>query len=216
MSNLKVLVVGGTGHISRKFLAQMLNSANDAMKDASYSMLLCQESCRQYFTDLNIPMIVPVDTKDLAELRNIAKGYDMIVDFAYELLPPRAKALVAGLGDRRIEAETNSSRPVFIQATHPPARKNINSQEHTRLLGDDSRSLTSDMDAGVTRTQETSTLEDFDGISLQELGIRLGVKMQTIENESIQRDFELPNPKQALNSAKNVLRRKYMAITGHS
>ncbi|KAF1850521.1 NAD dependent epimerase/dehydratase family protein [Cucurbitaria berberidis CBS 394.84] len=111
-----ILITGATGYLGGGFLAEVLTSNNSILLSATYSVLLRSSSQASLFTNLDVTPLVLQNTEDLTELRHIASNYDIIVNFAYNVMPEHAKALVLGLGDRKL-ANPDLRTPVIIQAS---------------------------------------------------------------------------------------------------
>ncbi|KAJ4364530.1 hypothetical protein N0V83_009125 [Neocucurbitaria cava] len=116
MASLKILITGATGYIGGSFITHILESKNTFPASAKFSVLLRSSSQAALFSKHDVAPVILQNPEDLAELRNVASNYDIIVNFAYIALPEHAKALVLGLGDRK-NAKIGKQEPVFIQAS---------------------------------------------------------------------------------------------------
>ncbi|OAL47586.1 NAD dependent epimerase/dehydratase family protein [Pyrenochaeta sp. DS3sAY3a] len=116
MSGPKILITGATGYIGGSLLVHLLQSTHSSAKSASFSVLLRSATQAALFEKLDATPVILENSDDLDELRRIASGFDIILNFAYSVFPQHAKALVQGLGDRK-KSNSSSREPVFIQAS---------------------------------------------------------------------------------------------------
>ncbi|KAK6614274.1 hypothetical protein H4I96_00595 [Botrytis cinerea] len=101
MSSYKILLIGATGYVGGSILTQTLLSIPNVLAKHSISVLIRGEEKVPVFEKMGVKPILFNSLEETEFLRKIASGHDIIIYSASGYDTAAAKALVAGLGDRK-------------------------------------------------------------------------------------------------------------------
>ncbi|CCD45558.1 putative nad dependent epimerase dehydratase family protein [Botrytis cinerea BcDW1] len=101
MSSYKILLIGATGYVGGSILTQTLLSIPNVLAKHSVSVLIRGEEKVPVFEKMGVKPILFNSLEETEFLRKIASGHDIIIYSASGYDTAAAKALVAGLGDRK-------------------------------------------------------------------------------------------------------------------
>ncbi|CAH0003790.1 unnamed protein product [Clonostachys byssicola] len=101
MSAPKILLTGATGYIGGSVLTTLLASENPLIKAAQITALVRKQEQVDLLKEKGIDSTLFSGLDDVSSVRDIASQYDVVIHTASSFDTPAAKALIAGLEDRK-------------------------------------------------------------------------------------------------------------------
>ncbi|KAF9887690.1 hypothetical protein FE257_009643 [Aspergillus nanangensis] len=108
MSQRRILFIGASGYIGGSILDRFLQSADAAIKSASYTALVRSQDQASKLKEHNVSPILFQGLNDTDILRKYASEHDIVVNSANAFNTDAAKALILGLSDRKKQTGTDT------------------------------------------------------------------------------------------------------------
>ncbi|KAF2732564.1 NAD(P)-binding protein [Polyplosphaeria fusca] len=184
MDSPRILVTGATGYIGGSVLSYSINEP--ALKKAKFFALVRNPAQEALFKPLGIETIALKNADSHEELRELASGFDIIINPAYATKLEHSKALVLGLGDRK-KASPDGSVPHIVQTS---GTSNLSDRPFT-LASRKVQAEFTDLDsANVYETEkELEQEEQYDQRTVElaviDTGLEVGVKTHVIMSPTI-------------------------------